>query len=308
MSGNTSQFDEHLVDTTVLESRIARSRTVPEFTMQAVSTETGIPANTLRSWERRYGFPNPSRDDSGRRIYAERDIVALSWLRSQTGRGQGVSEAIAMLRGILDATNRSPAPPAAPSLSPVTTLTDALLAGDLASAQQSWDRISLSVSPEGLIEHVLLPAHRRVSSAELPLSVRGSGTAFLLRKSIVLFDAASPDTGARSVAILIQGGAGTSIPAYALATILARNGYRVHGSIGNLGDATTFVALRDIAPGTPVIVVTDHHDPDLIDTTGAIVGTANIHVWWPYPVPGPANERALPASLGEVQAYLDDRA
>src|SRR5687768_1711294 len=102
MTGITSQFDEHLVDTAVLERRIAGSRTVPEFTMQAVTNETGVPGDTLRSWERRYGFPRPSRDESNYRIYTERDIVAAAWLRDQTRRGQGISEAISRLQGILE--------------------------------------------------------------------------------------------------------------------------------------------------------------------------------------------------------------
>lgn len=35
----------------------------------AVSNATGIPAPTLRTWERRYGFPDPERNDAGHRIY-----------------------------------------------------------------------------------------------------------------------------------------------------------------------------------------------------------------------------------------------
>lgn len=35
----------------------------------AMSRATGIPANTLRTWERRYGFPQPDRTDSGQRMY-----------------------------------------------------------------------------------------------------------------------------------------------------------------------------------------------------------------------------------------------
>lgn len=40
----------------------------------AVSRATGVPANTLRTWERRYGFPRPLRTDGGQRAYSA-DIV-----------------------------------------------------------------------------------------------------------------------------------------------------------------------------------------------------------------------------------------
>ncbi|MEC9398125.1 MAG: MerR family transcriptional regulator, partial [Myxococcota bacterium] len=35
----------------------------------AVSQATGIPVETLRTWERRYGFPSPERSDGGHRQY-----------------------------------------------------------------------------------------------------------------------------------------------------------------------------------------------------------------------------------------------
>lgn len=40
------------------------------ITIGAMSRATGIPANTLRTWERRYGFPAPDRTDSGQRLYS----------------------------------------------------------------------------------------------------------------------------------------------------------------------------------------------------------------------------------------------
>lgn len=39
------------------------------MTIGSVSRATGIPTNTIRTWERRYGFPEPERTDSGQRVY-----------------------------------------------------------------------------------------------------------------------------------------------------------------------------------------------------------------------------------------------
>ncbi|MCA9729465.1 MAG: MerR family transcriptional regulator, partial [Candidatus Eisenbacteria bacterium] len=44
----------------------------------AVSRATGIPANTLRTWERRYGFPKPLRTDGGQRSYSAGVVAHLS--------------------------------------------------------------------------------------------------------------------------------------------------------------------------------------------------------------------------------------
>jgi DICT domain-containing protein len=38
---------------------------------------TGVPISTLRSWERRYGFPRPSRQAGGHRRYGEADVDAV---------------------------------------------------------------------------------------------------------------------------------------------------------------------------------------------------------------------------------------
>lgn len=46
-----------------------RNSETMSISIGAMSRATGIPANTLRTWERRYGFPRPERTDSGQRVY-----------------------------------------------------------------------------------------------------------------------------------------------------------------------------------------------------------------------------------------------
>jgi DNA-binding transcriptional MerR regulator/methylmalonyl-CoA mutase cobalamin-binding subunit len=49
-----------------------------EHSIRVVSKVTGIAIETLRVWERRYGFPNPGRkEDSNRRLYSDEDIEKL---------------------------------------------------------------------------------------------------------------------------------------------------------------------------------------------------------------------------------------
>lgn len=43
----------------------------------AVSRATGVPANTLRTWERRYGFPKPLRTEGGQRAYSAEIVPHL---------------------------------------------------------------------------------------------------------------------------------------------------------------------------------------------------------------------------------------
>src|SRR5579871_4435805 len=73
---------------------------VPLYNIQAVAAATGVPTITLRSWERRYGVPAPHRDARGYRLYSERDIAVIRWLRERVARGVGISQAVNMLRAL----------------------------------------------------------------------------------------------------------------------------------------------------------------------------------------------------------------
>jgi hypothetical protein len=47
----------------------------------AVERDTGLTKDTLRVWERRYGFPNPGRDEFGERLYPIDQVDKLRVLR-----------------------------------------------------------------------------------------------------------------------------------------------------------------------------------------------------------------------------------
>jgi DNA-binding transcriptional MerR regulator len=66
----------------------------PRYNIRAVERLTSVPAPTLRSWERRYGFPSPARTNTARRLYSDDDIRAIRWVRAQTERGLSVAQAI----------------------------------------------------------------------------------------------------------------------------------------------------------------------------------------------------------------------
>ena len=63
-------------------------------TIKAVVEQTGVPADTVRAWERRYGLPRPPRTATGRRLYSERDIATIRWLRARTEEGMTISQAV----------------------------------------------------------------------------------------------------------------------------------------------------------------------------------------------------------------------
>lgn len=65
------------------------------YNIKMVSNMLGIPAVTLRAWERRYGLTPSARTDSGHRLYSDQDVEDLKWLKQQTdGRGLSISHAV----------------------------------------------------------------------------------------------------------------------------------------------------------------------------------------------------------------------
>ena len=51
------------------------------FTIAAVERDTRLGKDTLRVWERRYGFPRPLRDDNGERLYPPDQVERLRHIR-----------------------------------------------------------------------------------------------------------------------------------------------------------------------------------------------------------------------------------
>jgi hypothetical protein len=64
------------------------------LTLKAVSRRTGIPAATLRTWQRRYGFMRPLRSPSGYRLYGEEEIARIEQIKYLVG--QGIRIGVAM--------------------------------------------------------------------------------------------------------------------------------------------------------------------------------------------------------------------
>lgn len=62
------------------------------FPIREVARLTGVNPVTLRAWERRYGLIQPTRTDSGHRLYSQADIEAVRSILAWIERGVAVSK------------------------------------------------------------------------------------------------------------------------------------------------------------------------------------------------------------------------
>jgi hypothetical protein len=68
-----------------------------------LSAATGIPVDTLRTWERRYGFPLAERKPSGHRVYPLSTVPRLRRVAQAIARGHRAAEVLPASEGALEA-------------------------------------------------------------------------------------------------------------------------------------------------------------------------------------------------------------
>jgi hypothetical protein len=91
------------------------------YRIGAIARLTGVPADTLRVWERRYGVVTPLRSGKGGRLYRREDVARLALIKRLVDAGHAIGS-IARLTGLqLEerfATLTGPAPPPLPAPHP----------------------------------------------------------------------------------------------------------------------------------------------------------------------------------------------
>jgi DNA-binding transcriptional MerR regulator len=66
----------------------------PQLSIGALSRATGIPVETLRTWEHRYGFPAPERRPSGHRVYSRAIVPRLRRISEAIARGHRAGQVV----------------------------------------------------------------------------------------------------------------------------------------------------------------------------------------------------------------------
>ena len=121
-----------------------------------VSQLLGVPATTLRSWERRYGIPVVSRSPGGHRRYAEDELVQLRLMRDEISRGKRAGMAATEVRLLLDRDN--------PQSSRIAQVLAAVEAKDSSELTHVLDRAHDRIGLAATIDSVLMPALRQVGA------------------------------------------------------------------------------------------------------------------------------------------------
>ena len=283
--------------TAYLEARPAPQPLGSGLNIAAVAQRTGIGADTLRKWERRYGVLRPSRTSGGQRRYDERDVARVEWLRDRLADGFRIGEAAALLEtddasaessttGLRDAIVAAVADTDTRRLAAlveqsftlydVETAVEEIVAPALRLVGDRWEAGAECIAEEHLLSEVVLERLRTLLGDRRP-AVRGTAV-------LACAPGERHELGLLSLAVLLQADGwltvylGTDTPLDAAVTTALRT------------DAD-LLCLSTSDPGTRAALEADLAGEDLPEKLVVVMG-------------GAADGTETPPRLGEAVAEL----
>jgi methanogenic corrinoid protein MtbC1 len=297
---------------------VRRAETGARLSIGALSRATGIAVETLRTWESRYGFPEPERKPSGHRVYPVSSISRLRRIAEALARGHRAGQVVAATAGDLEELLETaapvpsglPHPPAdgiqgLPSLLPLVAasdadrLTRALLGeyarlGPLEFLEQRVAPLAKAVGEEwqaGRLEirheHFLSErAEDLLRSLRMPFEDRATGP-------LVVFTTLPGEEhglGLQMAALVLASAGcrilylGTETPpaqTASLASDLNARAVAVSVSIANRGPATNahLKRLRDLLPRRVALLVGGEGGPRALEGVQTMRDLRTLHEW-----------------------------
>ena len=117
-----------------------------------LSRRVGVPVESLRAWERRYGLLAPSRTQGGFRLYGEDDVARVLAMRSNLEHGLSAAEAARLALAEDADVGSAPVP-----VRDANELTAALERFDESGAQAALDGLLATLTLDVVLRDVLLP-------------------------------------------------------------------------------------------------------------------------------------------------------
>lgn len=219
----------------------------PTYNIKVVLNQTGIAADTLRAWERRYGLPVPQRTAGGHRLYSEYDIETIKWLLARQSEGLSISRAVDLwneqtasgsdpLAGAVSTASASPlaVPPARPDSTLATLRTDWIQACtdfDETAAEQTLNQAFSLFPVEAVCLELIQKGMADIGSLwyENRLSVQQEhfASSLAMRRLDALLSAAPAPTRKETILVGCPADEWHTFTPLLIALLLRRRGYKV---------------------------------------------------------------------------------
>ena len=133
------------------------------FPIREVSRLSGINPVTLRAWERRYGFIEPKRTNSGHRLYSLTDIETVRRVQGWIERGVSVSKVGELLARGTPAISQHEGVQSTEYREWQLQISAALSAFNEAQLERLYGQIFSSYPPEVVFQDILMPLWHQLS-------------------------------------------------------------------------------------------------------------------------------------------------
>ena len=134
------------------------------LSISAVERETGLSKDTLRVWEKRYGFPNPGRDANGERVYRREEVEKLVIIKRLIDRGARPGKVVTLsLEALMGQTEAGRGPTDDPP--ELLRLLQLVRAHDVVELRQQLDQSLLRQGLARFLQDTIAPLNQIVGDA-----------------------------------------------------------------------------------------------------------------------------------------------
>jgi DNA-binding transcriptional MerR regulator/methylmalonyl-CoA mutase cobalamin-binding subunit len=224
----------------------AKSNPAVLHPIQVVTRRTGISADVLRVWEKRYAVVTPRRSSNGRRLYTDADIERLRLLVAVTRTGRTIGQVAALDNAALVARlaeeqrpaptphgNRAesalPAPPGAADL--LEACIAAIARFDAVALDLLLRRAIVALSANDFLDAVVVPLvehlRQRTLDGSLRRAHRNLAHAVLRRVLDHVVATATAPLASRDLVVATLAGHAPEVDALVVAAVAAADGWRV---------------------------------------------------------------------------------
>lgn len=265
----------------------------PIYNMKAVTQRTGIPAATLRAWERRYHVLAPRRSNGNYRLYSERDIAILGWLQAQLDAGLSISRAVALLEHLREHDPEAALPAVYSNLGEAQQPAP----HSVTSSVANWDQLQMMLlnalisideqrcgevlaeafalyTVEDMCSHLIAPMLVKIGEAWLQQKISVASehfaSAYLMARLMALFNSAHLGSGPL-ILLSCAPAEHHELGALMLALLLRRAGHNVCYLGANLPLADLIKTIRERRPRVVAIsAVMSQVLPSLVELTSLL--------------------------------------
>jgi DNA-binding transcriptional MerR regulator/methylmalonyl-CoA mutase cobalamin-binding subunit len=245
------------------------------YTVKHAAELTGIPADTLRMWERRYGVVSPGRSDSGYRLYDDAALRRLEAMHTLVDSGWSPRQAAEKVLAEDPAGSDAERPSVVPERGDVLALARVAASFDVAGLDAALDAGFALGSFEEVVDGWLMPALHRVGAGwrEGNITVAGEHlvSATVQRRIATAFDTAERHPDGPTVVVGLARGSRHELGVLAFATALRRAGMDVVYVGGDLPPDGWAAVATDRNPVAVVIGVPSAEDVPAVRETIAVL-------------------------------------